>query len=84
VVVVCLRAARALLGFSGARVVRRSPHIRPRPRRTLLFGLGLVVVRMLLGWVTVVAIVVSIFPVDLAVIHGRDLAKCVRCLALCH
>jgi hypothetical protein len=51
------RAARALLGFSGARAVRRSPRVRPRPRRTPLFGLGLVVVLMLLGWATVVAIV---------------------------
>jgi hypothetical protein len=69
--------------FSGARAVRRSPRVRPRPRRTPLFDLGLVVVRMLLGWVTVVAIVVSIFQIDLAVIHGRDLVKCVRRLALC-
>jgi hypothetical protein len=83
VVVACLLAARALLGFSGARAVRRSPSVRPRPRRTPLFGLGLVVVRMRLGWATVVAIVVSIFPADLAVIHGRDLAKCVRRLVLC-
>jgi hypothetical protein len=37
---------------------------------------------MLLGWATIVAIVVLIFLVDLAVIHGRDLAKCVRRLAL--
>jgi hypothetical protein len=83
VVVACLHVARALLDFSGTRAVRRSPRVRPRPRRTLLFGLGLVVVRMLLGWATIVAIVVLIFLVDLAVIHGRDLAKCVRRLALC-